>query len=181
MNADQKSLQEAICAKDHEGVVALLSQGVDLDFTDSTKRSPMHHAAASGDSAVVWLLLGRKASIYGRTREDETVVHMAVGSGSRRVVQLIAQADLAARSARPENRPPGMPDGRLIDQKDAQGDAPVHRAARLDSAEVLELLIAERADIETTDALGRTAIEIRRFKLAKQPVGEAAGAGMAAP
>ena len=180
MNADQKALQAAICAKDHDRVVTLLERGVSLEFTDSAQRSPMHHAAAGGDSAIVWLLLGRSASIYGRARDGGTVVHAAVESGNQAVVRLIAQDDLAARSAKPGCRPAGMPKGRLIDEKDARGNAPVHMAAGLDSMAVLDVLIAERADIEAVDGTGRTAIEIRESVLAERPAAKAVGVGMAA-
>ena len=128
----------------------------------STAETAAHCAGESGDSSMLWLLWGRRAPLYGVDRQGRTVAHVAATAGNYKSMFMVSQWDMSMRSAAPKNRPPGVFEGKLINQRafDSVGDAPVHTAARNGGLESLKALVMERADVQLPNRQGRTAEEV---------------------
>ncbi len=80
---------------------AVSKPGADIEDRDPThQKTALHHAAQSGRTGIVELLLSKGADVRARDFYGETPLHYAVDSGNLEVVRLLVEAgsDLDARN-----------------------------------------------------------------------------------
>ena len=72
---------------------ALSEPGADIEDRDPThQKTALHHAAQSGRTGIVELLLSKGADVRARDFYGETPLHYAVDSGNLEVVRLLGEA-----------------------------------------------------------------------------------------
>ncbi|XP_048588350.1 transient receptor potential cation channel subfamily A member 1 isoform X2 [Nematostella vectensis] len=91
----------------------LLDQGAQVDLPDKTHCTPLFMAASNGATETVKLLMSRGANVTSKNVAMESVLHAAVGH--MRTTEALLNGSGAAY---------------LIPEKDRDGYAPIHRAAR---------------------------------------------------
>lgn len=107
---------------------------------DDNGQTPLHRAAESGNSELVKLLLVYGAERDARDYKKRLPLHFAASNGD---------LDTAIALLGPGK-----------DMKDKYGQTPVHIAASRGKAEVVELLVDERADKEARDNIAQTPLHV---------------------
>lgn len=91
------------------GVELLCRHGADVDTVDSSRATPLLHAAALGYEEIVRLLLAYGANPNVEDDTGETVLSSARRAGSERIVQMLIQAGAKAEPCAPLNGGPAAP------------------------------------------------------------------------
>ncbi|MCJ1282267.1 hypothetical protein MMC26_001590 [Xylographa opegraphella] len=105
---------------------------VHVNAADNQRWTALHRAAATGQAAIVELLLNHNAEIGARTNRRQTPLHMAAEEGHFKVVELLIAA------------------GGEVDALSDTRTTPLYRAARRGHVEVLKALLATGADVNLT-------------------------------
>ncbi len=166
-SSDYSLLHEAV-ARGHAEVVRLLIEaGMDVNEADELGRTPLHAACEAVDRAdIVRLLLEAGAEDGVINDQGLAPLELAVSAGSIESTTLLADrlritdpeaADLALATARAfracmyddVDAVAGIisADRRLLDQRDTEGDTPLHVAAGAGSARVVEYLLGAGAEV----------------------------------
>jgi serine/threonine-protein phosphatase 6 regulatory ankyrin repeat subunit B len=130
----------------------LLAHHADVNAKDWEGRTPLHHAAATGQKGMVELLLANKADRKALDRESLTPLHEAVWSGHNEVVELLLAKgnDLDTLSACGLGKTDRVKeflkkDVALVNAQDGEGRTLLHWAAATDQKAVAELLLTHQA------------------------------------
>ena len=134
-------------------VELLLARGADLDVRQRTGFTPLHHAAMHGHKAVVELLIAKGADLNAKNEAGVTPLHMVA----------IGRTATAAREGQEfgKRAPPLGTDqeylaaaelliahGADINANQEDGFTPLHTAVHHGNSPMVELLLAEEADVD---------------------------------
>ncbi|KAI1104208.1 hypothetical protein F4804DRAFT_201816 [Jackrogersella minutella] len=120
----------------------LLSNGIDVNYTDKSGLTALHCACIRGNLDIVRCLLDKKPLLNLKNNRYGTALHCAVIRGSLDMTVALLEA------------------GAPVDEVDQFGDAPLHVASSLCRHSIMRLLIRHEADIHKKDAKGNTAATI---------------------
>ncbi len=124
---------------------ALLAAGVQVDARNRTGETPLHQAAAWGESMpVLQALLAAGADLKAKDHGGDTPLH---GANNHRSVPFV-QALLAA--------------GADVNARNGRGETALFEAARNDHAGLINLLLQSGADVTLTDSTGMTPLSIAK-------------------
>ncbi|MDU8946650.1 ankyrin repeat domain-containing protein [Ovoidimarina sediminis] len=133
-------LHVAVVEERPEMVRILLEAGAEIDAPSELEaRTALHLAADVGDEEMVLLLLQEGADPHAVDRSGKQAIHLATISGHSEVV-----ANLLSAGVMVDSREPG------------EGMTPLLIASLQGEVELVELLVSAGADIEATNATGRT-------------------------
>lgn len=141
MAAAGEPLFDAVATGDMAKIESMLASGTAVDQRGPDQATPLITAALNGQEAVAKLLLAKGADVMARNSGGFTALHAAAYSGSAPIAALLLDSD-AARD----------------DNKNKAGTAPVFVAAEMNHPEVVELLIAQGADVSQPEAHGYSAV-----------------------
>lgn len=151
----------------------LLNAGTNPNFKDPQGITPLHEAAAYGNSEAFFILLQAGADIHAVSNLVETPLHAAAEGGNCDIVTyLLPNVNVDARNLLGENAfhiavrknhlslvPLFLQSSKdFLRSKEGFGATPLHLAARYDLSAMANLLISEGAILNERDALGRTAL-----------------------
>lgn len=142
-------LHYAIRSDDSDFMNILIANGAEVNikhpggyspyYTHSAGETLLQHAALTGRTEAVKLLLEAGADISAKDDRGRTVLHRAAELADRDIVELL------------------LDKGDRIDEKDDEsGFTALHHAARFGNKSAAEVLIARGADINTRDNQGHT-------------------------
>ena len=139
-------------AEAHRKIVRLLLQArADTEATNCDNETPLFVASEFGNESVVSVLLRARADPTAENHEGRTPMLAATAENHTRIVRRLVQA---------------------VGGTDSDG-APLRDAAEYGRVKVLRVLLASRADLETRDEYGRTALSLacdRSEREARDPV-----------
>ena len=118
--------------------IKMVADGLDLDYQDATGYTALMHALARGEREAVEYLVEKRCDVYPTENNGLTCLHIAVSSGHARLVELLLGI-------------PSSKNGKLVTLKDHGGRGAAHYAAQLQSAEILNILYDEGADVLSPD------------------------------
>ncbi|MEI8044967.1 MAG: ankyrin repeat domain-containing protein, partial [Verrucomicrobiota bacterium] len=147
-------------------VELLLDHGAEVNYTNGIhmgRGTPLGSAAGSGQKWLVELLLARGAQVNVRDFYGRTPLMLAVERGYKDIVELLqahnAEDTLfdAARVGDVETVKSLLDkNSELIRSSDENGKTALHYAARFGKKDIVELLLANKADINAKNKDGRT-------------------------
>lgn len=133
-------LHMAVVERRPETVRILLEAGAEVDAPSELEaRTALHLAADAGDDEMVLLLLEEGADLHATDRGGKQAIHLATISGHPEIV-----GNLLSAGAMVDSREPG------------EGMTPLLIASLQGELELVQLLVNAGADIEATNATGRT-------------------------
>ncbi|XP_076058175.1 uncharacterized protein LOC143035252 [Oratosquilla oratoria] len=115
---------------------------VNVDSCDSSGKTPLHYAAAQGQTEAVLFLLGSKANAHIQDKAGVTPLLCAVEKGQISVVQMFLQRKVDYRIS------------------DNQGNGVLHVAANTAANELLDLLLDCGCDTDEINKMGRTPLHV---------------------
>jgi ankyrin repeat protein len=150
----------------------LLAKGAKVNTKCDRGNTPLHWAAQEGYAEIVALLLAQGADVNSTNDRDWTPLHSAADGGHRDVSDLLLAhgADVNARAhVSPEPRLVAVPmseEAKSILQAEARaeteaqeerlGERPLHLAAEKGYNDVVELLLAHKAEVDAKTESGET-------------------------
>lgn len=179
---DGEALHRAVLSEDTREVKDLIEKGADTNHPDViTGRTPLHEATASGDKAMVELLLKHGADAKAKDLFGQTTLHWAAASGDKVLTQMFIEkgipvdvpADLgrtplhvAAQYAHWENIEVLANHGANVHARTNDESTPLHSVFAQWSAgespkrraDAIDALIAHGADINAIDIDGKNAL-----------------------
>lgn len=111
-----------------------------INLKDNYGQTPLHRACNEGRSDIVELLLKNKATL-SKDKYGHTGLHLACSKGHEKVVFTLLQK-FAAK----------------VNEKDGNGNTPLHRTCLKDYAKVAEVLIKANANVDLFNYNGHTPI-----------------------
>jgi ankyrin repeat protein len=156
-----------------EFLQAVLEKGGNLLAQTRTGETPLHYAASLGSPATVKLLLDKGARVGKANRFGNTPIFFAVARGNPEIVRLLLERgafadDMNNDGGTPLNGAVRLQNRALVslllDQGQAAvdgragklGETALHTAASLGDADMLQLLLEHKADLNATDKAGFT-------------------------
>ena len=151
-----------------QAVAACVASGRDVNARNEQGQTPLHHAVANRDSAIVAWLLDAGANSGPADIRSETPLHHAVRARDRAIVTLLLEAGADPNSRSHEGTPLHsaannradsvvmtalLQAGADVGARDGTGATPLHRAR---GYEAINTLLAAGADVHATDDRGRT-------------------------
>jgi ankyrin repeat protein len=153
----------------------------DIDIPDSAGRTPLLAAAGSGKTAAVEYLIAHQANVAVKDNRGMNVLHYSAAQNYASLILLLLgekygaktkglldQADKSGR--RPidvaflENRREAaaalISSGSPVDAVDAEGTTLLHWACKYGYEDIVQLLIARKADLNRKDKKGRVPLHI---------------------
>lgn len=187
VKAQSAKKQTPLCLAAQKGYVRivrlLLQHGADPNNEDDGKYTPLHLAASNGHEECAESLIGAGANVDASTNSGVTPIHYAVQGRHARVVQLLVQAGAEVNCFRNPLLLIAADDGsadvvrvlldanaptdcraniKVMINKDADVEdtlTPLHLAASKGHTEVVELLLAHGADVNSRTAKLWTALD----------------------
>src|SRR5688572_15210605 len=101
---DDKSIEQAVKARDTAALMQLLEKGADANWTDAAGNTLMHHAARFGDIGLVTKLQSKGASGFVFNAEGESPFDVAAVWGNDAVAKKISEgleAEIKAATEKP--------------------------------------------------------------------------------
>jgi len=128
---DGGEIREAAASGDLPRVEALLKTNPALiSLQDTSGRTPLFFAVASGYTNVPGWLLTHGADVNAATPDGSTALHWAAVYDQKVMAELL------------------LADNAQVDARDHNGETPLHQAAANGSSDVAELLVAWHAEVE---------------------------------
>jgi ankyrin repeat protein len=160
-------------ARGHQDVVQLLLvKGAAVNTKNLADETALIDASANGHTDVVKLLLANKADVNARTKNGFSALKLASRNGQTQTADLLIKAgaepekelepkavELFAASTEgnlEKVRALVKDDPRLVFSKDSIGMTPLHWAAWKGHKDVVECLVASKADVNSNDSDGYT-------------------------
>lgn len=147
-------------------VKALIAQDPNQVFiSDKNGRTPLHYAAAGGSRELAELLLANHADVNPTDNDGWTPLHIAVLNDRKDVAELLlanhanVNAPKAPKAAvLPTGVPMTMADVLIatMEAKVDEGATPLHVAVRKSYKDMVELLLANKADVNAKETDGET-------------------------
>ena len=127
----------------------LIKNGAVINAKDDDENTPLHLAAASGNTGIVKLLIENGAIIDAQTKYGDTPL-----MGTIKPSNYVSHTDIANLL---------IENGADINaQTDELGYTPLHYAAWASSTDMVKILIDEGAKVNITDKWGQTALDIAK-------------------
>lgn len=120
----------------------LVAMGADLNCRDLSGQTPLHWAVERDNAGLVKYLLECEAQVDAKDNNGATALHKAVLKGNVTVIRYIIELGRAAMN--------------LKTKDEAGGNAPMHEAAGAGQTEVVQLLLAHKADPNIKNYQGKT-------------------------
>ena len=124
--------QQAVTNDDPRTILRLASWGLDVDWRDASRLTPLHHAAMLRKAEICRVLIAAGADVNATDRFSDTPLHWA---GSAEVAQVLVE------------------NGADVDAENEIRSTPLHDAR---SAEIAEVLIAAGANVNAKNQFCRT-------------------------
>ncbi|MCL4178779.1 MAG: ankyrin repeat domain-containing protein [Verrucomicrobia bacterium] len=163
----------------------LIQQGFDANIRDSARKSPLHRAVEHGHKGMTEIFLAAKADVNAADNQQQTPLHIAAGLGFEEIAKVLLSAGADANAAAPAGTPlhAAVMQGRdamidlLLDHgadleartadtfTPMPGFTPLLQAVSVNyDLAVVERLLAHRANIRATNAMGDTVLHIAAEK-----------------
>lgn len=171
-------------------LILLLDRGADIEQHGMNDYTPLHCAAASGQPALVELLLERGADPNSFTRIDdaETPLEVAEAAGHREVAHILRPRTTlpdwmqAARVGDVVTLRRMVARGHNVDATDGYSQTALMRAAHGGHLEAVDFLVSQGADLNHTAKFGLSAVMLavlhRHHKIARALVRAGADTGL---
>lgn len=122
-----------------DSVKALLQVNPELiNLADETGHTPLHYAAAGGQTEVAKYLISEGADVNALNTVNQSVLLYAAYFGNAEIAEAL------------------IANGATLDDQDIFGRNPLHYAARQRSVDALMVLIDNRAKLDSRDSIGET-------------------------
>lgn len=147
----------AVLKGQKEFLEAWLKKGGDPKKSNRDGRTVMHLAAITGNTSIVIHLLPLKNSIYDTDAHGNLPIHLAAKKGSQVVVELLLtqeEQDNAKNPDPPYERP------KMLDKKNDDQKTPFFLACGNNRLNMALFFLEKRANRETTDIFGATALHV---------------------
>ena len=157
-----------------ETLLYLLEKGGDVNAKDVKSRTPLHHASAVGNIAVVQQLIERDAEPNIPDEHGWTALHVAAGTGHTQVVEVLmsGSADIANETERGQATSLHLAAffgrastveyllkvGASVNTKDMNGCTPLYLASASGHVEVVETLLKAGSSVDTTIKKGHKSL-----------------------
>ena len=152
---------------DLEKVKTLLKDNPDLVFsTNNVGLTPLHWAAFIGSKDMVELLLANKAMINAKSNQGMTPLHLAIFNHQKEVVDLLLtnKAEITIHDAaeggyleKVKEQIKANP-SLVFSKNQLTGATPLIYAAMFRRKEIVEYLLANKADVNAVDNDGKTSL-----------------------
>lgn len=145
-------------------VELLLAHGADPMATDNDGWTPLHDAAYGCCTPSVEILLAHDVDVNAANKDGRTPLHYAASIGHKPIIRLLiaSGADLNVSDEKgytPAALASERNDRTVVELLLASGaEMTLHLAACLDDVEALDALLEAGAEVDATDASGRTAL-----------------------
>ncbi|KAJ6789702.1 hypothetical protein PWT90_00566 [Aphanocladium album] len=153
-------LHVALKSRQTEVARLLLSHGAAISTLDISGETPLHLASFSGQTEVARLLLSHGATVDARNSSGETPLYIASKSNQAELVQLLLDNVFQRYETSPFWRLDNLAalklhrdEGARIDSVDDLRQTAINYACKLDSVDVLQLLVEKAANIEPEDGI----------------------------
>jgi len=148
MAVDSKTPLHLAAAKpdSHDIVENLLGRGASVVSEDFQGRTPLHVAAINGNAEVAKSLIRYGADPRARNVSRLSPLHLAVMGGSVETVEVLIDNVSACKLD--------------VDQRDAKGDTPLHKAALMGHSSVAMALLQRGAIIYNKNMAGQTPVAV---------------------
>ncbi|KHD88127.1 MAG: hypothetical protein OM95_11355 [Bdellovibrio sp. ArHS] len=131
---------EVVKRHDIDGVKEALRKRVNLEVTDSQRRTPLLIATENNDVEIAWLLISAGADVNAQDAKHETPLLRAGSDGRLQLLRMMLKA---------------KPDFKVLDR---HGATPLIPAAEKGHVEVVRELVQTKIDLDHRNQLGWTAL-----------------------
>ncbi|XP_017351760.1 transient receptor potential cation channel subfamily A member 1a [Ictalurus punctatus] len=115
---------------------------IHINYVDKSTSSPLHLAVRGGNLEVIKLCIAHGAKIDQQQCDKATALHFACTQGATEAVKVMLQAYERVYD--------------IVNITDGAFQTPLHKAAIFDHYELVEYLISQGADIDSTDCKGHS-------------------------
>ncbi|XP_054707336.1 inversin-A-like [Uloborus diversus] len=138
----------------------LLAEGACTHVQDRFGRTPLHLAVIWGRWAAAEVICGNDETNRLQDRKGRTALYYATERGCEGIVQKLLATRATALDSLIEKVAESLPDVKLVDVQDNDGDTALHMAARGGHTKIVEMLLAAGACTRIQNRLGRTPLQL---------------------